>query len=177
MISKLGLPEQWAGSRPDILRIQYPPGIPPVSASKTIRCCAGGMSGSSAISVPEAGTNMRGRPPKRWTPEPGSSVPTRNHSSRAGSMSLAKITWDAMTPSGGDGGWLGTVRCNQAMTSSQIGAAPVMPLTLCIGSPERLPTQTPTVSPGSYRRFSGRTSMRSLSSTSNQCGAPGTHRL
>src|SRR5690349_7610524 len=31
------------------------------------------------------------------------------------------------------------------MTSRQTGAAPLVPLTSCIGSPEKLPTQTPTV--------------------------------
>ena len=50
-----------------------------------------------------------------------------------------------MTLAGGFGGGLGVARCSLAMTSSQTGAAPVTPLTSCIGSPEKLPTQTPTV--------------------------------
>ena len=31
------------------------------------------------------------------------------------------------------------------MTSCHTGAAPLTPLTSCMGSPEKLPTQTPTV--------------------------------
>ena len=87
---------------------------------------------------------MRGGAPARAA-APAGSVPARNHSSRGGSTPRAKLTGAARTPGGGAGGALGTSRCSQLITSSQIGAAPVTPLTSCIGAPEKLPTQTPTV--------------------------------
>ena len=40
---------------------------------------------------------------------------------------------------------LGVARWSQLITSSHTGAAPVTPLTSCMGAPEALPTQTPTV--------------------------------
>jgi len=74
----------------------------------------------------------------------GGSVPARNHSRRPGSEPAGKVTWALFTPGGADGAALGTARCSRAITSVHTGAAPVTPLTLRIGSPEKFPTHTPT---------------------------------
>ena len=74
------------------------------------------------------------------------SVPRRNHSLRAGSTGGSKrdvLARDA----GGRRRHAATLRSHAARCtrSRQIGAAPVTPDTSCIGAPEKLPTQTPTV--------------------------------
>jgi hypothetical protein len=51
----------------------------------------------------------------------------------------------ATTPEGGYGALLVLSRRNQFMISIHTGAAPVMPLTFHMGSPDKLPAHTPTV--------------------------------
>src|SRR5262249_47587766 len=63
---------------------------------------------------------------------------------RVGSTPPTKATRAATTPAVGTGAALGADRCSAVMTSTHTGAAPVTPLTLRIGSPEKLPTHTPT---------------------------------
>src|SRR5262249_13344061 len=77
--------------------------------------------------------------------DPTGSVPSRNHSTRAGSTLAVNAVFLRTTPRGGAGGELGTRSWSRPITSSQTGAAPVTPLTFLIGSPVTLPTQTPTV--------------------------------
>ena len=73
------------------------------------------------------------------------SVPATKYSSRAASSSPSNRTRRTTTPGGGAGAREGAARWSRFMTSCHTGAAPETPETSHIGSPEKLPTHTPTV--------------------------------
>src|SRR4029077_8334481 len=93
---------------------------------------------------PPAGAPPGGPPPAAGG-EPAASLPASIHSRRGGSTSPGKVTGTATTPGGGAGASLGTPAWRRSITSSHTGAAPVTPLTSCMGAPEKFPTHTPTV--------------------------------
>ena len=94
--------------------------------------------------LPSVGATMRGAWARTTSARGGLGAGEEPFATRRLAASAKSVT-AARTPGGGAGASLGRSRCSQLMTSAQIGAAPVTPLTSCIGSPEKLPTQTPTV--------------------------------
>src|SRR5262245_56938383 len=92
------------------------------------------------------GETILARAPIRTSPaDGGGSVPPRNHSFRAGSVVRESSTRRETRAFGGGGSSLEPSPWRRSMISSQAGAAPLTPLTSCIASPEKFPTQTPTV--------------------------------
>jgi hypothetical protein len=110
-----------------------------------MRCAAGGMSGSSAKTLPSRGLVM----PKRCDGTPArlrdGCVPAMDHSSRGGSRASSNCANARTTPAGGAGRRDAAPSCRRRTSACHTGAAPLTPLTRCIASPPALPTQTPTL--------------------------------